>query len=78
MASSQQKTNSRRPPRSWYVDALSAVAYLLLAFLLTAGAKRALGPIPALAVLTLTGGLCFFFGRSAWRGVLEARSAPGE
>ena len=70
--------HEQRAPRAWYVDALTAFAFFLLAFLMTAGAKRALGPIPALFVLILTGGTAYFFGRSAWRGLTEAFSGSGK
>jgi|GEM_PF-5536770 hypothetical protein len=61
------------PPRSWFLDALSALAFGLLSLLLAAATKRALGPIPALLVFAVLGGTGYFFGKSAWRGLLAAR-----
>ena len=55
------------PPRKWYLDALSCVAFVLLGALLL----KPLKVIPALAtmVVLFNFGMAYFFGRSALRGL---------
>jgi hypothetical protein len=67
MPSSLQKTQ----PRRWYLDALSALAFLALGILLL----RPLKAIPALAVFVVLFnlGMAYFLGRSALRGLLRVR-----
>jgi hypothetical protein len=67
MRSSLQKTQ----PRRWYLDALSALAFLALGILLV----RPLKAIPALAfvVVLFLLGMAYFLGRSALRELLRVR-----
>jgi len=60
-------------PRRWYNDALSAIAFFLLAFFLTRGTKSFLGPIPALFMFAITAGTGYAFARAAWRGLTRDR-----
>jgi hypothetical protein len=68
--SSLQK--QQRLPRAWYLDALSSIAYFVLALVVGKAAGR-LGPFAALFSFGILGGLGWLFARSAWRGLLEAR-----
>lgn len=61
-------------PRRWFTDVVTALAFFILAFYLTRGAKSMLGPIAALFVLAITGGTGYVFARSAWRGIMGDRS----
>jgi hypothetical protein len=55
--------------RHWYLDALSALAFLGMAVFLL----RPLKSIPALAfiVVLFNLGMAYFFGRAALRGILN-------
>jgi hypothetical protein len=67
MPSAQRKTASRY----WYLDALSALAFLGMGLFLL----RPLKSIPALAfiVVFFNLGMAYFFGRAALRGLLKIR-----
>jgi hypothetical protein len=62
------------PPRKWYLDALAAFAFGIVAILLGKSATRSLGPIAGVLVLTINGGLCYLFARAAWNGLMGNRS----
>ena len=70
MRSSQR----RLPGRSWYLDALSAVAFMALGVFLL----RPLKAIPALAfvVVLFHLGMAYYFGRAAIRGLFRSRENP--
>jgi hypothetical protein len=68
-------TTTRPTPRPWYQDALSAFAFACLAVTLGKGARNLFGPFGGLFVFALCGGLAWFFGRAAWRGLTAAREA---
>ncbi len=63
-----QTTSSRR----WFTDAVTALAFFILAFYLTRATKGM--PIVALFVLAVTGGTGYVFARSAWRSLMGDRS----
>lgn len=65
----------QRAPRAWYLDALSSLAYFALA-LVVAKAARGFGPLPALFAFVILAGLGWYFGKSAWRGLLADRQPP--
>lgn len=61
-------------PRSWYLDALSSLAFLALGILLI----RPLKAFPPLAVFVVLFhlGMAYYLGRSAVRGLLKIRQRP--
>ncbi len=65
-------------PRRWFTDIICAVAFFVLAFYLTRGAKSLFGPIGALFVLAITAGSGYAFARSAWRGIMGDRVENGK
>ncbi|MBC7806719.1 MAG: hypothetical protein H7145_11260 [Akkermansiaceae bacterium] len=65
-------------PRRWFTDIVCAIAFFVLAFFLTRGAKNMLGPIAALFVLAITAGSGYAFARSAWRGIMGDRVENGK
>ena len=64
---------SSRPPRHWFLDGLSAFAFIALALIGGKGIARALGPIPALFFLVMMAGAGYYFGCAAWRGLMGDR-----
>lgn len=60
-------------PRRWFTDIVCALAFFVLAYFLTRGAKNMLGPVAALFVLAITAGSGYAFARSAWRGIMGDR-----
>jgi len=74
----QQRTRHRAAPRRWYQDAASALAFFLLAFFLTRGAKATLGPFAALFVLAITAGIGYVFARAAWRGLTDDKAGGAD
>ena len=59
--------------RSWWWDALAALAFFGQAFVAGRFFAR-VNPLAGLFVLAVLGGLGWFFAKAAWRGLLEARS----
>lgn len=59
------------PPRRWYLDALSSLAFLLLGIFLVRPLK--IVPIVAAVVVLFHLGMAYFFGRSALRGLAKER-----
>ena len=59
-------------PRHFVKDALSAVAFTVLAFALGKAAWRSLGPFGGVFFVAICGGLGYLFARSAFR-TLNAR-----
>lgn len=66
-ASKQQEL----PPRRWYLDALSSVAFVLLGLFLVRPLK--IIPVLAAVVVLFHLGMAYFFGRSALRGLAKER-----
>lgn len=64
-----------RSPRSWWWDALAALAFFGQAFFVGKLAGRIAGPFAGLFVFLLGAGLGYAFARAAWRGLLAARDA---
>jgi hypothetical protein len=64
------------PPRKWYLDALAAFAFFVVAVMLGRVAMRALGPIAGIIVLTINGGLGWLYARAAWTGLMGNRVGP--
>ena len=66
----------QRPPaphRPWYLDALSAIAFFLVAFSLVRPVKNLFGPIGGLFFFLICGGLGWIHAKAAWRELLERR-----
>ena len=61
-------------PRSWWLDALTGFAFFVVALALGKTAARIGGPALGLLFFLPNIGLAYWFGRSAWRGLLEGRS----
>lgn len=59
--------------RPWYVDAVCAFAFVLLALMLGKSASRALGPIIGLFCFTICAGFGWYFAKSAKRGFLARK-----
>lgn len=61
-------------PRRWYLDGLSALAFLTVGVVLF----KPLKAVPALAVFVVffNFGMAYFLGRSALRGILALRIGP--
>ena len=59
--------------RPWYLDAVCALAFGILALTLGKGASRALGPIIGLFCFTICGGLGWYFFQAAKRGFLARK-----
>ena len=69
--------NRRQRQRSWWMDAITALAYFVLAFFLGRSATRIV-PFAGLFVFLINAGLGYWHARSAWRGLLEARGGDGK
>jgi hypothetical protein len=62
------------PARKWYLDALAAFAFFIVAITLGKGATRALGPIAGVIVFVINVGMGWFFARGAWNGLMGNRT----
>lgn len=62
-----------RAPRSWYWDAIAALAFTGQALFVGKLATRIGGPFAGLFVFLINAGLAYYFGRAAWRALLEMR-----
>jgi hypothetical protein len=60
----------KKLPRRWYLDAISALMAAMLAYFVGRGLKGFL-PLALLLVIFLLG-MAYYFGRSAWRGLMLA------
>ena len=69
----QQQRQQAPPARAWYLDALSAIAFFLLALTLVRGVKNVFGPIGGLFFFVICAGMGWFHARAAWRNLLERR-----
>ncbi|MES2464076.1 MAG: hypothetical protein V4671_26180 [Armatimonadota bacterium] len=70
---SSQSNKSHTEARPWYVDAVCAFAFVLLALILGKSASRGLGPIVGLFCFTICAGFGWYFAKAAKRGFLARK-----
>lgn len=66
---------ANRGIRPWWWDALGALAFLGQAVFVGKMMTRALGPVAGLFFFLVNAGLGYYFGRAAWRALLDARNS---
>ena len=62
-----------RKPHAWYVDAVAAVAFIVVALVCGKAVSRALGPFVGIFFLAFTAGFGYLFGRAAWNEFFQRR-----
>jgi hypothetical protein len=70
---SSPSTKQQPGPRPWYLDAICALAFILLALILGKSASRALGLVGGLFCFTICAGFGWYFGKAAQRGFLARK-----
>lgn len=70
---SSQSTKPQSGARPWYVDAVCALAFTILALMLGKSLSRALGPVIGLFCFTICAGFGWYFARAAKRGFLARK-----
>ena len=63
--------------RAWWLDALSAIAFLVLTIVVARPLAR-VNFLFGLFAFALLGGMTYFFAKSAWRGIIEGREQNDE